>query len=311
MTVMTAPKLRLLDRLPPVRGRYTEGAPLAGVTWFRVGGPAEVAFRPADPEDLAAFLAARPPEVPVTVIGVGSNLLVRDGGIAGAVIHPAGGDFDRIAIDGHMVTAGVGVRLKKLVAAARNAGLAGFEWMEGIPGNVGGCIRMNAGAMGIEAFDQIERVDFLDPTHGGIQSRPRDQIAYRYRSVPEFEDRYAVAAVFRGTPAPVEEIDARIADSKGQRKTSQPVAASAGCIFKNPGPCPAGRLVDELGLKGARRGAAEVSAIHANFIVNTGGARAADVLALIADIRERALLQRGLELETEVQVIGQDSPVGL
>ncbi len=302
----------VLDALGDDGGRASLYEPMARHTTIRIGGPAQYWIEPRRIDSFVRVVQRmRDLAVPVRVIGRGSNLLVRDGGIAGAVIHPAGGEFEAIHIDGDLITAGVGVRLKKLVAAARNAGLAGFEWMEGIPGNVGGCIRMNAGAMGIEAFDQIERVDFLDPAHSEIQSRTRAQIAYRYRSAPEFEDRYAVAAVFRGVPAPQEEIDARIAESKGKRKTSQPVAASAGCIFKNPDACAAGRLVDELGMKGARRGAAEVSAIHGNFIVNTGGATAADVLALIHDIRERALLQRGLELETEVQIIGQDQWVGM
>ena len=166
---------------------------------------------------------------------------------------------------------------------------------------------MNAGAMGAETMDQIVSVQYLDSA-GNLQEKTREQITWRYRSVPEFADHYCVSAVFRGVPAPVEQIDALLQQSMEKRKTSQPIAASAGCIFKNPAACPAGRLVDELGLKESGEGAAMVSAAHGNFIINTGGATATDVLNLIQRIRKTAKEQRDIDLETEVQIIGEDQP---
>jgi UDP-N-acetylenolpyruvoylglucosamine reductase len=190
---------------------------------------------------------------------------------------------------------------------ARAAGLGGFEWMEGIPGNVGGCLRMNAGAMGAETFNQVVRVRFLD-AGGELREKNATDITAHYRSVPEFSTHYAVSAVFRGHPAPGPEIDAKLAESKLKRRTTQPVGASAGCIFKNPGPdLGAGRLIDELGLKSASEGRARVSGIHGNFIINEGGATAADVLALIDRIKAAARTARGIELESEVQIVGEAS----
>jgi UDP-N-acetylenolpyruvoylglucosamine reductase len=240
------------------------------------------------------------------VMGRGSNLLVRDGGIPGVVVHLARGEFQRHSVEGEEITAGVGVKFKQLSAVARNAGIAGFEWMEGIPGNLGGGLRMNAGAMGVETFDQVVRVRFCDQD-GNIFTKTPAEMEVHYRNVPTLRKNFALSAVLRGEPGEAASIDALMAASMEKRRTSQPVAASAGCIFKNPTEIPAGRLIEELGLKGRRFGGAKVSEVHGNFIVNDGGASAADVLTLIEEIKAAALAGRGIQLETEVQIVGIES----
>ena len=239
------------------------------------------------------------------MVGRGSNLLVRDGGIRGAVIHPAGGEFSEVRVEGDVIMAGVGARFKKLASVAAAHGLTGMEWMEGIPGNVGGGLRMNAGAMGIETFDQVIQVTFLDED-GEIRERSCDEIKAHYRNVPELRRNYALQASFQAEFANAELIEERMVESKQKRRSSQPVAASAGCIFKNPGEIPAGKLVDELGLKDAAVGKAQVSTEHGNFIVNRGKASSSDVLDLIDHIKREAKSQRNIFLETEVQIIGED-----
>ena len=177
--------------------------------------------------------------------------------------------------------------------------------MEGIPGNVGGGLRMNAGAMGTETFDQVVRVTFLDED-GELRTREREEIESFYRNVPELRRNYALQAVFRGEPADAEEIRAQMCESHDHRRSTQPIAASAGCIFKNPSGMGAGQLIDELGLKGSGVGKAEVSVEHGNFIVNRGKAQARDVIKLIDHVRAVARAERGIELETEVQILGED-----
>jgi len=283
--------------------------PLAKHTTIRIGGPAQYWIEPTTVAALQRLVAhLRSQAIPVMILGRGSNLLVRDGGIAGAVIHPKKGEFGEVTVTGDdTIVAGAGVRLKKLASAARKAGIGGFEWMEGIPGNVGGAIRMNAGAMGVETFDQVVAVRYLD-TGGELCEKPLAEIEHHYRSVPEFRKHYVVSVTFRGQAgASVADIDQLLDASKAKRKTSQPIAASAGCMFKNPAPeTPTGQLVDQLGLKGHGVGAAEVSDVHGNFVTNTGGARAVDVLAVLSDIQAKALAERGIHLETEVQILGED-----
>ncbi len=286
--------------------------PMSRHTTFLIGGPAQYWIEPATEAAFAAVVRhLRGSAVPIRVIGRGSNLLVRDGGIRGAVIHPAKGEFEdvRVAGDG-ILYAAVGARLKKIASAARNAGLGGFEWMEGIPGNLGGAVRMNAGAMQSETFDQIVSVRFLD-LDGQIKEKPLAEIAHHYRSVPEFEERYVLGAYLRGPKASQESIDAGLEASRIKRRTSQPVGASAGCVFKNPEVCGAGKLVDDLGLKGRRVGHAVVSQVHGNFIVNEGGATAREVLDLVAQIQEVAMHERGVQLEMEVKVIGEQAALPL
>lgn len=285
--------------------------PMNRHTTFLIGGPAQYWI---EPHTVAAFAEVvkhlRATSVPIRVIGRGSNLLVKDGGIRGAVIHPAKGEFDDVKAEGMRLIVGVGARLKKIASSARNAGIGGFEWMEGVPGNLGGALRMNAGAMGAEMFDHVVSVRFI-AADGSIQEKPLAEIQHQYRSVPEFEDRYIVGAVLEGKPAPKEQIDAGLEASRIKRRTSQPIGASAGCIFKNPELCGAGKLVDDLGLKGSRVGNTVVSPVHGNFIVNEGGATAREVLDLIAKIKEKAQEERGVQLELEVKVIGEDQPLPL
>ena len=182
--------------------------------------------------------------------------------------------------------------------------------MEGIPGNLGGAIRMNAGAMGAQTFDQVVSVRFID-VDGTIKEKPVSEITAHYRSVPEFEEHFVVGATLEGKPAPLDEIDAKLEASHTKRRDSQPIGASAGCIFKNPLPHQAGKLVDELQLKGTRVGNAVVSDAHGNFIVNDGDATAREVLDLIDDIKEAAQRERGIQLDLEVKVIGEDHPMAL
>ncbi len=305
-----------LEVLENIRSRLAEGdgvvklyEPMNRQTTMRIGGPAQYWVEPQTVDGLARIvLYAKEQGLPLRVIGRGSNLLVLDGGIPGLVIQPVHGEFSKLVVTGTRIEAGAGVKFKALAAAAQSAGLGGFEWMEGIPGNVGGSLRMNAGAMGADTMSQVESVQVITP-EGEVLDRPVGEITTCYRSVPEFEKNIVVSAVFFGHPQDAGEIAARMEASKQKRRHSQPIAASAGCIFKNPGPCPAGALVDQLGLKNTGLGNARVSDVHGNFIVNDGGATAAEVLALIDLIKQKALTERGVELETEVQIIGQSTPI--
>jgi UDP-N-acetylmuramate--L-alanine ligase/UDP-N-acetylenolpyruvoylglucosamine reductase len=279
--------------------------PLARHTTLRVGGPAQFW---AEPETEAAFArlvahCARN-QIPLMVMGRGSNLLVRDGGIRGVIAHLARGEFKKIEVNGRQITAGVGLKLKEVAYAARDAGIGGFEWMEGIPGNVGGALRMNAGAMGAETFGQVVSVRLVD-AEGNFHTRKREELEVHYRDTPSLTRNYAVSATFEGHESTAEEISRLLDESMQKRRTTQPAASSAGCIFKNPAACPAGRLIDELGLKNLAVGGARVSEVHGNFIVNDGGATAADVLALIDKIKSESLARRGIVLETEVQIVGE------
>ena len=281
--------------------------PLAKHTTMRVGGPAQFWLEPETVEGFCELArTAHEAGIPFMVIGRGSNLIVRDGGLPGVVVRLRRGVFGEFAVEGDHIRAGVGVRLKALSGAAVTAGLAGFEWMEGIPGDVGGCLRMNAGAMGVEAFDQVESLRYADHEGNIFEKTPRD-LEVHYRSVPLLRSHYALSAVFRGrqdTPAGVEQ---RTRDYAAKRKSSQPAGASAGCIFRNPDGGKAGQLIDAAGLKNCRVGAARVSDVHANFILNEGGATASEVLALVEQVRAEVLKKHGVRLETEVQIIGEEA----
>ena len=283
--------------------------PLARHTTLRVGGPARFWCEPSSVDAFAKFLRyAKKHSLPVFVMGRGSNLLVRDGGIDGLVIHPGGGEFAALSVEAatHELTAGAGVKFKQIATAAAKSGTAGFEWMEGIPGEVGGSLRMNAGAMGTETFDQVVSVRYLD-ADGQLHEVAPNELEVHYRDVASLRTNYVVGAVFRGRAGDPAAIARLLEESMRKRKTSQPVASSAGCIFKNPSKeIPAGKLIQELGLKDTRVGAARVSEVHGNFIVNDGGATAGDVLELIAQIQAKARHDRGIELQTEVQIVGSD-----
>jgi len=280
--------------------------PLAQRTTLRVGGPADLYVEPASDEDLAAalkFCAER--KLAFFVLGRGSNLLVRDGGFRGVVICLAHGHFSRIEVVGDRLRCGAGAKSRQVAVEAKHHGLSGLEFLEGIPGSVGGALRMNAGAMGGWTFNVVESVRFMDGA-GQIYQRITREVPVEYRSCPLFKDHIALGAVFQGKPAPREIIEQRMSVFSQQRWESQPAAPSAGCIFINPPAIPAGRLIEELGLKGTRVGGAVVSVEHGNFIVNDGAATARDVLKLIELIKLRAKTARGLELQTEVEIIGED-----
>jgi UDP-N-acetylmuramate--alanine ligase len=299
-----------LARLEELRAAMGTGVarlyePLARHTTLRVGGPAQYWLEPESEAGFARLVwHCTVNAIPLFVIGRGSNLLIGDAGIAGAVVHLSRGEFRNIAVNGTEITAGAGVKLKELAYAARDALIAGFEWFEGIPGQVGGALRMNAGAMGGETFRHVTSVRYVDE-QGAFHTTTPATMQVGYRSVPSLARNYAVSATFEGTPGNAEEIHALLEASMQKRRASQPKESSAGCIFKNPSAFPAGKLVDELGLKDTRVGGARVSTVHGNFIVNDGNATAADVLALIEKIKATARDQSGIELETEVQILGE------
>ena len=281
--------------------------PLHKHTTMRIGGPAQLWFEPVDEEDLQIGLRfAHDRGIPVTFIGRGSNLLIRDGGILGLCIHLGRPHFNRIVVEGETVTVGAGARLKAIVAEARKHDLGGFEFMEGIPGNLGGALRMNAGAMQGWTMEVVESVRSIDIV-GHVHEVNKADMEIQYRSVPHFQTHIAVSATLRGKPSSKAEINEKLKAYSGKRWTSQPAAPSAGCIFKNPGPMPAGKLIDELGLKNLSVGSARVSEVHGNFIVNDGGASAEDVLQLIALIQSRARDARQIDLQTEVIVLGEEN----
>lgn len=278
--------------------------PLAKRTTLRVGGPADLYVEPANEADLAAALQfAQAEALPVFVLGRGSNLLVRDGGVRGLVLCLAQPHFARVEVAGDRLICGAGARLKAVAIEAKRHGLAGLEFLEGIPGSVGGALRMNAGAYGSEMFRVVVSLCCLDYT-GAVQELAVADVPSLYRSCPFFKTHIAVSAVLQGQGSERSAVEARMNEFSQKRWASQPAAPSAGCMFKNPAAIPAGRLVDELGLKGTRVGGARVSHEHGNFIVNDGTATAADVLGLIELVKAKARAERGIELETEVQIIG-------
>jgi UDP-N-acetylenolpyruvoylglucosamine reductase len=289
-------------------GKVRREEPLAPKTTLRVGGAARVYAEPATVADLRALLqAAAAAVIPVLMLGRGSNLIVPDAGVDGLVLalaHPGWARFEPRA-DGR-VWVGAGLRLKNLCGLATSAGLAGCEFLEGIPGTVGGALRMNAGAMGGWMFDLVDEVELM-ALDGEVRTLRRAEMHVDYRHCAELHHAIALGALLR-PPAQAEgEAIARQLDTyRRKRQESQPREPSAGCIFKNPPGASAGRLIDESGLKGERVGAAEVSAVHANFIINRGGATGADVLALVRQIRRRVREAKGVDLEPEVLLYGQE-----
>lgn len=283
-----------------------ENEPLARRTTLRVGGCADVWVEPADEQDLSAVIAhVAKKGLPLMVVGRGSNLLVRDGGIRGVVVCLNQPWFSNVMVQGERVRCGAGARLKAVAVEARKHGLAGLEFLEGIPGSIGGALRMNAGAHGGSAFGVVVEVRLLD-LHGHAHVVAGTEMDAVYRSCAMLRTHVAVEAVLAGRPDDPHAIEQRMKDFNQRRWASQPAAPSAGCIFKNPESIPAGRLVEELGLKGARVGGAMVSLEHGNFIVTDGNASSADVLELIERIKQQARSERGLELQTEVQIVGQE-----
>lgn len=281
--------------------------PLAKRTTLRVGGPADLYVEPASEADLATTLRfADENSLPVFVLGRGSNLLIRDGGVRGIVICLSQPHFTRIESDGQRLRCGAGAKLKDVANEAKRAGIAGLEFLEGIPGSVGGALRMNAGAYGGAMFGSVESLQFMDFA-GASQDVPVTTIEAHYRSCPFFRMHIALGAVLQGRAAERAEIEQRMVEWNQKRWSSQPKAPSAGCAFKNPATIQAGRLIDELGLKGMKVGGAMVALEHGNFIVTGSGTTARDVLGLMELIKQRARTERGIELESEVQIIGEDA----
>ncbi len=280
--------------------------PMAGHTTLRVGGPADVYVEPATESDLAAILkCCAERAIKFFILGRGSNLLVRDGGFRGVVICLAHPHFRRIEIDGPRLVAGAGAKQKQVAVEAKRAGLSGVEFLEGIPGSIGGALRMNAGAMGGETFNVVESVRVMDFA-GNVRELTPPEMVVGYRSCATLKNHVALGAVFQCTPQPRAEIEARMKAYSERRWSSQPAAPSAGCLFKNPATIPAGKLIDELGLKGTKVGGARISLEHGNFLVNAGGATAKDVLELIGILRAKAKAERGIDLQPEVESIGED-----
>jgi UDP-N-acetylenolpyruvoylglucosamine reductase len=279
--------------------------PLAKRTTLRVGGPADIYVEPANDEDLASVLRfCADHRLAFFVLGRGSNLLVKDGGFRGVVICLSHPHFSAIEIVGERMHCGAGARLKTVAIEAKRNGLGGVEFLEGIPGSVGGALRMNAGAMGGAMFDAVESVRMMDFA-GSIREREVKDLQVEYRSCPVFKLHIALTATLKVTRGARETIEQRMNECSRKRWQSQPAAPSAGCMFKNPASIPAGKLIDELGLKGTRVGGAVVSLEHGNFIVNVGGGTARDVLELIGLLKKRAREERGIELQTEVEIIGE------
>jgi UDP-N-acetylmuramate dehydrogenase len=292
MTAMAALRTpdSLIDRLPAVRGRYSENASLAKITWFRVGGPAEVMFRPADRADLMSFLRDKPSDVPVTVIGVGSNLLVRDGGVPGVVVR-LGRDFATIEAEGERLVCGAGALDVNIAEAARRAGIAGLEFLCGVPGTLGGALRMNAGAYQREVRDVLKWVEAMTP-QGELRRLDPAEMGFGYRQSLVPNDWIFLAACLAG-------------EAQATRSDAQPVRSrTGGSTFKNPPGEKAWQLIDQAGCRGLKIGDAQVSEKHCNFLINLGAASARDLEALGEEVRRRVAADSGVELEWEIRRIG-------
>ncbi len=303
---MTFPDLvpELRARMPGLRGRLLANQPLAELTWFRVGGPAQVLFTPQDTEDLAALLAQLPAEVPVTVIGLGSNLIVRDGGVAGVVIR-LGRGFGEIAIeDGYRVRAGTAVPDVKVARAAQEASIAGLSFLRGIPGSIGGALRMNGGAYGGETKDVLVTARGVDRA-GSILSFTNADMHYTYRHCGVPDDVIFTEAVFQGAPGDPAVIAAEMDKITESREATQPIKSrTGGSTFKNPPGHKAWQLIDAAGCRGLQIGGAQVSTMHCNFLINLGGATAADIETLGETVRARVKETSGVVLDWEIKRIG-------
>ena len=293
----------LIGRLPKVRGSYNVNAPLNKITWFRVGGPAEVMFRPADEKDLIFFLSTRPLDVPVTVIGVGSNLLVRDGGVPGVVIR-LGREFAFIKKDNNLLKVGAGALDLNVALVAEQSGLGGLEFLSGIPGTIGGGLRMNGGAYGSEFKDVFVSARAVD-NHGEIHQLAAEDMGFGYRRSVILEDWLFIEGILKGFPEDKSIIAHRMGKIKKAREKSQPVRTpTGGSTFTNPSDVKAWELIDAAGCRGLVRGGAMVSEKHCNFLINKGDAVAADLEGLGEEVRRRVFEKSGITLEWEIRRIG-------
>jgi UDP-N-acetylmuramate dehydrogenase len=296
-------KARLVDRLPAVRGVYTENLDLSRVVWFKVGGPAEVVFEPADEYDLRVFLREKPDDVLLTVIGAGSNILVRDGGVPGVVLR-LGRGFSKISIENSTLVAGSTALAITVARTAQREGFAGLEFLSGIPGTIGGVLRMNAGAYSHETKDVLIRARAIDPS-GVLNVLLAEALGFSYRHTAVPEDWVFVRAEFRITAGEPEAIAARMAEISAARNDTQPIRTrTGGSTFKNPPGAKAWQLIDQAGCRGLRHGGAQVSEQHCNFLINTGTASAADLEHLGELVRQRVRAHCGTDLEWEIRRIG-------
>ena len=290
--------------MPRLRGTLTADAPLAPLTWFKTGGPAEALFAPADEEDLAYFLGRCDRSIPVLVIGFGSNLLIRDGGIDGVVIQ-LGKPFATISVDGTRISAGAAVPDVKLASAAAQAGIAGLAYLRGIPGSVGGALRMNGGAYGAETSDVMIDARGVD-RDGVVHAFSRDKMGFSYRHCGIADEVIFTRARFAGHAGDPEAIRKEMAEITAARATTQPVnTRTGGSTFKNPPGAKAWALIDDAGCRGLVRGDAQVSELHTNFLINRGNATAADLEELGETVRERVARKSGITLEWEIARIGK------
>ncbi|MBB4039291.1 UDP-N-acetylmuramate dehydrogenase [Microvirga flocculans] len=290
--------------MPELRGRLDANAPTAPLSWFRTGGPAQVLFTPADTDDLAYFLRRLDRSIPVLVVGLGSNLLIRDGGWEGAVIR-LGKGFSDIAVEpGHRIRAGAGAADVKVARAAAEAGIAGLSFLRGIPGTIGGALRMNGGAYGGETKDVLVEARGVTRTGEAVTfTHAQMGFTYRHSSVPE--DVIFTEALFEGRPGHPEEILAEMNAITEARSSTQPVnTRTGGSTFKNPPGRKAWELVDAAGCRGLRMGDAQVSEMHCNFLINHGSASAADIEGLGEEVRRRVRETAGVELEWEIKRVG-------
>ena len=305
--------MSLLDRIDTsaIRGRLSADAPLAPVTWLRVGGPADLLFMPADEDDLAAFMRALPGDVPVTVIGTGSNLLVRDGGVEGAVVRLSAKGFGAVEpVSDTDLRAGAATPDKRLAAAALEAGIGGFEFYHGIPGALGGALRMNAGANAAETTERVVSVRGVDRA-GNLREFTHEEMGYGYRHSAAPTDVVFTSALLRGEPAERTDIRERMDAVRHHRETVQPVKEkTGGSTFKNPPGRSAWKLIDEAGLRGHRVGGAQMSEMHCNFMLNVDDATAHDLETLGETVRERVHSRSGILLEWEIKRLGRFGETG-
>lgn len=293
-----------LDDLPQVRGRLKLNAPLAPLTWFQVGGPAAFLFKPADTQDLQQFLQTYSLDVPLYVLGVGSNILIRDGGLQAGVLR-LGAAFAQVSIEGTRVRAGAGALDRTVAKTAAAAGLGGLAFLSGIPGSIGGALRMNAGAYGQEVKDCLIEATILLP-NGELQTWPAERFAFQYRQSDLPQDAVVIEALFQAQPMPVVEAEAAIDKIQQDREASQPTKGrTGGSTFKNPPGHKAWQLIEAAGFRGKRLGGAQVSDKHCNFLLNTGTATAAELEELGEQVRAAVLAQSGINLEWEIKRIGQ------
>ena len=297
-----ASESELKQAMPAVRGQVTVNAPLNKMTWLGVGGPAEVLFTPADVDDLEYFLANQP-KAPITVIGGGSNLLIRDGGIPGVVVHLKK-NFDTIQVDGNRIICGAGAKNMEIAKIAMEAGLSGFEFLCGIPGTFGGSIRMNAGAHGRSTSDIVEEITTFDII-GKKAILPKSEIPFDYRKNALPDNWIFTEAILKGIPENKEIIQNRMAEYRQIREKSQPIGArTAGSIFKNPIGLKAWQLIEKAGCRGLKQGGAMISEKHSNFFINTGKATAQDFETLGETVQKRVFETSEIMLEWEVRRIG-------